>query len=214
MTAYASGDIVTTHTHMRRVRLGTAQFRQGGALALILAALTATSACTKGDSPEGPAAGPTASTSSQAAPSPTKESPEETAKKEAVSAYLAYWHEMERVYAGAALNGTDITKYAAGPALTRPRVEAAHLRKVGRVLTGKVSVTNPTATQTNLDAKLPSVRLSSCLDISAWKVIDTKTKKPVATPTKRLTKYVIVTTVERWKDGWKVITDEPKEQAC
>ncbi|MFC8953674.1 hypothetical protein ACFT8P_13730 [Streptomyces sp. NPDC057101] len=214
MAAYASGGIVMTHTHMRRVRRGTAQLRQGGALALIIVALTATSACTKGPSTDGPASGPTASTSTQAAPSPTKETPEEAAKKEAVSAYLAYWNEMERVYAAASLDGTDIKKYAAGPALTRPRLESAHLKKTGRVFTGSVSVDNPTVTQANLDAKLPNVRLSSCLDVSAWKVIDTKTKKPVATPTKRLTKYVIVTTVERWKDGWKVISDEPKEQAC
>ncbi|MFF2305979.1 hypothetical protein ACFVVP_26160 [Streptomyces sp. NPDC058128] len=214
MTAYARGDIVMTHTHMRRVRISAAPLRQGGAIALILAALTAINACTKAPSAEKPASGSTASTSTRPTPSPTRETAEEAAKKEATSAYLAYWSEMERVYAAASLDGTDIKKYAAGPALTRPRVESAHLKKVGRVLTGNVVVTNPTATQVNLGTKLPNVRLSSCLDVSAWKVIDTKTSKPVATPTKRLTKYVIVATVERWKDGWKVITDEPQEQAC
>lgn len=202
-----------TGGHRKHISVRTRNRARGAGVLLALSTVLAAAGCTSNtESPDNNAPmsqAPSATTSATPPPDPT-----EAAKKEAIAAYEAYWKEMERVYATASLEGTDITRYAAGPALSRPRLEAEHLRKVGRVFTGRVGLTNSTVTHTELGGKVPGIRLSSCLDVSAWKVKDTKTNKPVATPTNHLTKYVIVTTVERWKDGWKVIKDEPQERAC
>ncbi|MFI5808771.1 hypothetical protein [Streptomyces sp. NPDC051561] len=56
------------------------------------------------------------------------------------------------------------------------------------------------------------VTLSSCLDISRWQVVDSTTRKPAILPKERLTKFVVVSTLERWSAGWKVIRDEPQAQ--
>ncbi|MEV6653931.1 hypothetical protein [Streptomyces sp. NPDC051219] len=174
-------------------------------------ALTAVSACSSDDSANAPKASQTVSASEQSKPA----DPTETAKADAIDTYMRYWQEMEHVYATAKVEGTDIKKYAAGPALSRTDVDTKRMHQSGRLFTGGVTVGNPTVTKTELGRKVPNVTISSCLDVSRWKVIDRATKKPVALPTKRLTKYVTVSTVERWSDGWKVIKDEPQTgQAC
>ncbi|MEN8651704.1 secreted protein/lipoprotein [Streptomyces sp. 21So2-11] len=143
---------------------------------------------------------------------PTKPAadPTETAKAEAVGTYKRYWQEMERVYATAKVEGTGIKKYAASTALSRTGVDTKRMQKTGRIFTGNVTVNDPTVTQIDLNRKIPNAKISSCLDVSRWVVVDRGTKKPVALPTKRLTKYIIVATVERWPEGWRVTRDEPQ----
>jgi hypothetical protein len=116
---------------------------------------------------------------------------------------------MERVYAKASVKGTDIKKYAALAALSYAKNETAQLQKDGQRITGSIIVNNPSAVAT-LDRKVPNVVITSCLDVSQWKVIDADTRNPVPLPTKRLTRYIMIGTLERWDDGWKVIKDEPQ----
>ncbi|MFD9047878.1 hypothetical protein [Streptomyces zaomyceticus] len=204
-----------THTHMRRVRLGVTPLGRGGALALVLAALTVGSACTNNEpTVDKPGSGLTTSPSTRPTPSPSKLTPEETSKQEAVAVYLSYWQEMEKLYADSTGQKANLKRYAASSALTSAQADAksTHARKIIHV--GEVSVENPTVTKLDIERKVPNATLSSCLNIGRWQVIDAQTKKPVSLPKERLTKFVVVSTVERWPDGWKVIRDEPTDQPC
>jgi hypothetical protein len=176
---------------------------------LTACAVTVVSACSSNDTND-PKASPTPS-----ATQPTKPAdPAETAKKDAIAAYQAYWQEMEKLYADSTGKKANLKQYAASSALTSAEADAksTHARKLIHV--GEVSVGNPTVTKLDIERKVPNATLSSCLDISRWEVINTETKKPAALPSERLTKFVVVSTVERWPDGWKVIRDEPTDKAC
>ncbi|WP_327425648.1 hypothetical protein OG612_42840 (plasmid) [Streptomyces sp. NBC_01527] len=87
------------------------------------------------------------------------------------------------------------------------------MAKARHLAVGKVAVGSPTATQLDASWQIPNVKLSSCLDVSHWDVINRDTRNGCAAH-KRLTKYVVVSVVEKWSDGWKVIKDQPQEKAC
>ncbi|MFJ2094750.1 secreted protein/lipoprotein [Streptomyces sp. NPDC087901] len=140
--------------------------------------------------------------------------PTETTKTEAVATYQKYWQAMERLYADVNAKNTDLKQYAAGAALKNAESDAKSMHDKGHVISGQVTVGSPTVTSVDINRKIPNAKISSCLDISHWQVIDSTTKKPVALPPKRLTKYVIVSTVERWPEGWRVISDEPRGKKC
>ncbi|MER8236131.1 hypothetical protein [Streptomyces sp. NPDC094049] len=212
MTAYATGDIVKTHTHMRRAHLRTVRFRSAGFLLLggsfFLAACSGT-----GQSPEAKPPSSSAASVTQT-PATPPEDPAETAKKEAVATYLAHWKEVEKRYADKTGKSGDLKRYAAAAALAQVETGSADMRKKDAVVLGHVTVNNPTATSTDLDRKIPNVVLSSCLDISRWTVTDVKTQKPAAMPKDRLVRYVIKATIEKWPEGWRVIRDEPQGKTC
>ncbi|GEB57397.1 hypothetical protein [Streptomyces gardneri] len=212
MTAYASGDIVTTHTHMRRVHPRTAPLRSAGALLLTGSFFLA--AC--GSAEKSPEAKPPATSTPSATSTPAKplEDPVETAKKEATVTYLAHWKEVEKRYADKTGKAGNLKRYAASAALAQVETGAADMRKKDAVVLGTVTVNNPTATSADIDRKVPNVILSSCLDISQWTVTDVDTQKPVAMPKNRLVRYVIKATLEKWPEGWRVIRDEPQGKAC
>lgn len=90
----------------------------------------------------------------------------------------------------------------------------ANMLKAGQATVGHVVVRTPTATQADIHRKIPNVKLSSCLDVSQWKVINRDTRNPVVLPSDRLTRYVVVSVVEKWPAGWRVIRDEPQEKSC
>lgn len=189
----------------------TSRLRAAGLAGCIALTLTACG----GDSDDESKPAAPASSSSPSAPQPTKSAdPAETAKKGAIEAYQGYWHEMEKLYADRSGKSGKLKKYAASAALKNAEADAkrAHGRK--RIHTGKVTIGNPTVTKLDMDAKIPNAVVSSCLDISRWQVIDATDKKPVALPPNRLTKYVVVTTVERWPEGWRVIRDDPQGKSC
>ncbi|MER5556165.1 secreted protein/lipoprotein [Streptomyces sp. NPDC002793] len=121
---------------------------------------------------------------------------------------------MEKLYADSSGKSAHLKSFAASVALSSAEADAksTHARKL--IHTGEVSVGSPTVTKLDMDRKIPNASLSSCLDVSQWKVVNVETKKPAALPTERLTKFVVSTTVEHWPDGWKVIRDEPTDRAC
>lgn len=173
-------------------------------------AVTAVSACSSKDSANGPEITPT-----QSASQPTKPAdPAETAKKDAIAVYQSYWQEMEKLYADRTGKGANLKQYAASAALKSAVADAKRAHDRNRIHTGQVTVGNATVTKLDMDGKIPSAVISSCLDISRWQVVDATTKKPVALPSNRLTKYVIATTVERWPEGWRVIRDDPQNKSC
>ncbi|MBT2429799.1 hypothetical protein J7F02_30415 [Streptomyces sp. ISL-112] len=214
VTAYASGDIVTTHTHTRRARVGTTPLRQRGALALLLAALATVSACTTNE-PTSQKPTPPPSSSPPAPPTATKETPEEAAKKEAIAAYQAYWTELPKAFAVPAVEGTDLKRYAAADALNEAEETVVNLKSNGRLMTGKPVLSNPTVTGAELEKKTPNVSVSACLDVSKWKITDKKTGKPAPVTYTAVSKYVITSLLERWDGSWKVLRDElHADQPC
>lgn len=187
--------------------------RNCAAAATALVATLALAACSSSDGSNQAAKTPTASSpppsnSAPATPSPSAD-PAEAAQQEAIALYRTYWDEMERVYATASVEGTDIKKYAALTALSRPQNDVERMQKDGSLITGSVTVNSPTA-KVNLNRKIPNATVTSCLDVSQWRVIDRDTKEPLPLPSERLTKYITIATLERWADGWKVIEDKPQ----
>ncbi|MGW6564958.1 hypothetical protein [Streptomyces sp. NPDC054975] len=157
----------------------------------------------------------TAPVSSSPVATPTQtEDPKETAKKEATATYLAHWREMEKLYADRTGKAANLKQYAASAALSQAELDAKSLHQRNLLIVGSVTVNNPTATNTDINRKIPHVILSSCLDISRWQTVDAGTKKPATMPANRLTRYLIKTTVERWPEGWRVIRDEPQGKKC
>ncbi len=175
-----------------------------GAAALSLTACSGTS----NDAPSKPSA------SKPASDKPTPTDPTETAKRDAIATYQSYWKEMEKLYADRSGKSANLKGYAASAALENAESDAKRAHDRNRIHIGQVSVGSPTVTKLDMKGKVPNATLSSCLDISRWQVVDATTKKPVTLPSNRLTKYVIVTTVERWPDGWRVIRDEPQNKSC
>ncbi|GLW19730.1 hypothetical protein Stsp01_64730 [Streptomyces sp. NBRC 13847] len=157
-----------------------------------------------------PKASPTPS-----AAQPTKSAdPTETAKKDAVTTYQAYWKEVEKLYADRSGKSAKLKQYAASAALKNAEQDAKHAHSRGLLLTGHVTVQDPTVTKVVTHGKLDYAVISSCLDISKWKTVKADTKNPVTLPSNRLTKYVIQSTVERWPEGWRVTRDEPQDRRC
>lgn len=151
------------------------------------------------------------------AQSPTSSAPadpKETAKKEAITAYGAYWQEMEKLYADPTGKSARLDQYAASAALKNAENDARRAHDRGRIYTGSVALTEQTVTRVNASGKIPNATVSSCLDISKWETVDAETKKPVSLPENRLTKYLIVSTIEKYPEGWRVTSDEPQGKSC
>ncbi|MGW4784865.1 hypothetical protein [Streptomyces sp. NPDC004230] len=192
---------------MHQIPQSAGRFRNGAVLSLALGAVIILTACSSSDG-KNEAVGESPSASSRPT-GPASVDPEQVAKDEVIARYRTYWKEMQRVYAHASVEGTDIEMYAASAALVRTKSDSERMRKNGRVITGTVSVNGPTAI-VHLDRKVPNATITSCLDVSQWKVIAKDTGKPAQLPSTRLTKYITVATLERWDDEWKVIRDEPQ----
>ncbi|MER7959193.1 hypothetical protein [Streptomyces sp. NPDC096030] len=181
-------------------------------LIAVSAALTAAGCTGHTESPDSNA--PTSQASSATNSVTTPPNPTEVAKEEAVTAYQAYWQELEKLYADKTGKAANLKLYAASAALSNAELDAKRAHDRDRLHVGEVGVGSPTAIRTDINRKIPHVILSSCLDISRWQVIEASTKRPVALPANRLTKYVIKSTLERWPEGWRVIRDEPQGKSC
>jgi hypothetical protein len=186
--------------------------RNVGAAALVLCAAVALTACSPSDgNDKADSASPTAAQSS----TPTASvDPKEAAMKEAVAAYGAYWQEMEKLYADSTGKSARLDQYAASAALANAEADAKRTHERGLINTGDVALTAQAVTKTDTSGKVANVTISTCLDISKWQTVDAKTKKPVSLPKDRLTKYLILGTVEKYPEGWRVTRDEPQGKSC
>ncbi|MEU8883901.1 hypothetical protein [Streptomyces hydrogenans] len=191
------------------------------AVAVVLAGSFLLTACSTEETPEAKPPAPSSSAATSAAPSPTTEAPTtpapdptEQTKTELIELYRGYWVEMEKAYVAGSTKETRLADYAAALTLAKAEKSVTRQSSAGRIMTGKVGVNDTTVTKLELDRKVPSATLSSCLDISQWELVDKATKKEVKLPSERLTRYVVVTTVEKWPQGWRVVIDDPQEQAC
>ncbi|MEV6781210.1 secreted protein/lipoprotein [Streptomyces sp. NPDC051098] len=121
---------------------------------------------------------------------------------------------MERLYADPTGQTANMKQYAASLALINAESAAKRMHDKGLIITGEVTVGHPTVTKADVRRSIPHVTLTSCLDVSRWTVLHHATKKPASLPPERLTKYAIVTTIERWPEGWRVIRDDPQNKRC
>ncbi|MFF8610939.1 hypothetical protein ACF06X_34095 [Streptomyces sp. NPDC015346] len=198
---------------MKHISVYTRNPYRSPSVILAVAVLLAVAGCSSAeDTNKNPSSSATAT--SPTTPSTPSPDPTEQTKADVVGLYAEYWEEMEKAYARGSVKETDLSKYAAGLALVKAEKNVTSHSKAGRSTTGNVRVANSTVTKIDLSLKVPSATVTSCLDISKWDLIDRKTKKKVALPEGRRTQYVIVSTFERWPQGWRVITDEPQDQAC
>ncbi|MEW1892270.1 hypothetical protein [Streptomyces sp. NPDC085659] len=201
----------------RQNRAGKAALRKrnracAGTL-MAAACMVATAAGCSSDKSSDPKA---ASSPTATAKKPTAKpaDPAETAKVEAIGTYEQYWEEMQHLYADSRNNFAGLSKYAAGPALEGAKADAKGMHDKGNLITGTVVVGRPTVTAIDVNRKIPNAVISSCLDITQWKVVKATTKKAVPLPSERLAKYLVVSTVEHWPEGWRVIKDEPQGKPC
>ncbi|MEW2471087.1 hypothetical protein AB0919_39810 [Streptomyces sp. NPDC046994] len=186
-------------------------FRWATASITLCAALALT-ACSSSDG-KGEAADESPSLT-QAPTSSAPADPKETAKREAIAAYGAYWRELEKLYADPTGKSAHLDQYAASAALKNVETDAKRAHDRGDILTGRVALTDQTVGKVDTSGTIPNATVSSCLDVSKWETVDAKTKKPVPLPENRLTKYVILSTLEKYPEGWRVIRDEPQGKPC
>lgn len=156
------------------------------------------------------------STASSPSPTPTTApaDPSEQTKSQLIALYRAYWDETERAYAAGTTKGTRLSEYAAGVAMASTTNDIAGQRKAGQVAIGEVAIKDSVVTAIDLDRKVPSATLASCLDIAQWELMDRTTRAKVDLPDERLTKFVMTSTFEKWPEGWRVVRDEPQSKAC
>ncbi|MEU8795418.1 secreted protein/lipoprotein [Streptomyces sp. NPDC048643] len=140
--------------------------------------------------------------------------PMEAARKEAIAAYAAYWREMEKLYADPKGEGAHLDRYAASAALKNAETDATRAHGGGLIYVGDVTVTDPMVTKADISGKVPNATITSCLDISDWRTVEAKSKKPVKLPANRLTKYMVLSTVEKYPAGWRVTSDTPQGKSC
>ncbi|MEU0784679.1 hypothetical protein ABZ341_24275 [Streptomyces sp. NPDC006173] len=179
---------------------------------LIMGGLTAVAACGNGGSSND--AGKTPSTpSNPLASTASSADPESTAKVQLLDTYRHYWDEKAAAYAKASLRGTRLKTYAKGNALGLAQSDLKNLKTSGQVTTGKPRI-DPQVVSLDLKKKVPLAKISDCVDVSTWKVLDAKTRNEVALPKDRRTKYVSNVTAEKWGKRWIVLDVEPEDRAC
>ncbi|MET7457838.1 hypothetical protein ABZT03_39525 [Streptomyces sp. NPDC005574] len=205
MTRQSSTGPLATETLRTRTRLA--------ALTAVLCTTTAIAGCSSQDNTT--TAKPTAPTTASTAPSSTTPAdPQAAAKQTALEVYQGFWREMQALYADR--NGTTmgLKQYAASETLSKAESDAQRAHARGRIYLGKVTFSDAVVTKTELDSETPRVTLSSCLDVSQWQPVDAKTRKPVTLPSHRITKYQVLTTLEKWPQGWRVVRDKPQGKKC
>ncbi|MGA5284876.1 hypothetical protein ACPCSK_31415 [Streptomyces griseoincarnatus] len=195
----------------QQIHHSAVHFRRTAASIMLCAALALTACSSSDENNEAEDESPSVA---QSPASSAPADPKETAKKEAITAYRTYWQEMEKLYADPTGKSAHLDQYAASAALKNAEADAKRAHDRGRIYTGSVALTGQTVTKVNVSGKIPNATVSSCLDISRWRRVDAETKKPVPQPGNRLTKYLIVSVVEKYPQGWRVTRDEPQGKSC
>ncbi|MGW3491606.1 hypothetical protein [Streptomyces sp. NPDC001054] len=186
------------------------------AVALLMALAAGASGCSGTDEPAKSDARP--ATASATAPGSSHAqrsalSPEERAGKEASAAYRAYWQVVQDYYASENPDPKVLQKHATSVALRQVEEDARAMHEEGQIATGTVALDTPTVTKADLGRKVPSVSLSTCIDVSKWKFQDAHTGK-AADLDRGLDRYVIKASLEKWPQGWTVLRDEPQGTKC
>ncbi|MFJ2774895.1 hypothetical protein [Streptomyces sp. NPDC087300] len=154
---------------------------------------------------------------SSAAPSPSatpsSADPKTAAEKAVLDTYQRYWDEKATAYSKASLKGSRMKSYVKGNALGQVQADVMNLQKLGQITRNKPTL-DPQIASLDLEKKVPMAKISDCLDISKWDLIDRKTEELVELPKDRRTKYVNSVTAERWGKQWVILEVQPQDRAC
>lgn len=141
--------------------------------------------------------------------------PQAKDKQAALAAYAAYSDEEAKAYQKASAKGTDLEKYASLDALGKVELDLANMRKAGTVVQGELGH-DPAVTQLAMTAEPPTATVKDCVDLSKYRMYDTKAKKTKPLPSEQPLKYILTAKVERWDgDRWMVTDTTPHgERTC
>lgn len=183
--------------------------------ALAVTALVVITACSTEDEPSAkPSAESTSPDDASASPST---SPSETLHPDDAAVLKAYGNALDAradAYSKANSKGTDLHKHVTLDALGNMEGALRGMRKDGHVTTGKPTI-DPEVEDVQKDQNPPTAKVTDCMDVEPWKLVDKKTKKPVPLPPERLTKHEVTAELEHWgKNGWMLTKFEPKGRKC
>lgn len=179
--------------------------------ALVAASLLALTSCTSSGIESTDSAQPPTDAPPTPSP-PVADTPEAAAEKAVLAAYQRFWDEQAKAYAKGSTQGTDFDRYAAAVALASTKDDLAALRSKGIVTKGAPD--HETTVEVIESGKVPSAKLSDCLDSTDWTFIYSKTGKRVDMPEERLLRYVTKVEAEKWGKQWKIVKVTPQQKAC
>ncbi|MFE2693717.1 hypothetical protein [Streptomyces mirabilis] len=189
------------------------RFRNRTATALGLCAVLGVSACSSSNDNDGATAATSSPAASTPAPSTSSADPQTVAKQQVLETFQHYWDAKAAAYAKASISGTKLASYAKGNALGLAQSDIKNLKTVGQVFKGEPRH-DPQVTSLDLEKKVPLAKITDCIDVSTWKLIDAKTHNEVELPKERRTKYVSNVTAERWGKQWVILEVKPEDRAC
>lgn len=142
-----------------------------------------------------------------------REAEEAAAERAALAAYAGYLTASRAANAKSDPHHPDLAKYLADPLLTRVRLAIREAKEHGAMRTGTL-VSDPTVTSVSLDTVPAVVEIQDCLDATNYKLVYTKTRKPVPGTTGG--RYLATATATRYPDGrWLVnVGAAHEDQPC
>ncbi|GHA47958.1 hypothetical protein GCM10010329_82980 [Streptomyces spiroverticillatus] len=177
-----------------------------------LLTLTATGCTTQAPPPDAKPTTDTQATSSTT-PSPATSSADPLAaeKAAALTSYDNFLREQARAYEIVNVEATSVNKYVSGNALKQVHMDVQSLKGAGNHAEGAPK-NDSKVTKISMGGKLPTATITSCLDVTPVKIIDKQGK--TVPHAGSLSKYIAVTTLEKWPNGWMVLDEGPEGRAC
>lgn len=151
-----------------------------------------------------------ASTTSSA---PASADPAAAEEKQVLETYAGYWDAKYTAYSKASAKGTKLKEFSTAEAFSKLNLVLRALDRDGQVAVGEPEH-QPEVADLDLEAKIPQARISDCLDVSDWKLVDRTTRELIEPPEGRRTEFLSVVTIEKWGKRWLVIKDEPQDRPC
>ncbi|MGW4380210.1 hypothetical protein [Kitasatospora sp. NPDC004531] len=185
-------------------------------LPFLLAAVTACGAAEKGSADRlgTPASGlpraagsPTVQADSGRGPVPDQ-GVEGIEAHNAVTAYQSWWDVRSQVFERSNSDGTSLSQYATGNALSDAQLSLNRLHDAKLVMTGRPK-TAPVVKNLDLKANPPVATIDDCLDVTDWHQIDPATRQ-TKDPAQRLSRYPATAVLKKYGNRW-LIADITRE---
>ena len=179
------------------------------AVTLAVAALTGTSACTKGDPKPVPIT--SSATATTATPTSTSLSPDEQRVADAESTVLDFWATQDRLGQNPDLPISELLKVTRGTAFDTWSKQLQVSRVQQHKQIGDTQLVQVSGTLVAAKER-PTVKVTVCYDVSKVNVVD-KDGRSIIAPD-RNSRAKAVYTVMQYKDGWFVADDDTRGEPC
>lgn len=178
------------------------------------AVLTSMAACGQADEASGGKPSSSPSTSAPQSPSAAPTGTEDSEKKVVLERYRESWEAQVKAHAQADSKATDLHKTTSLNALAQIESELMSMKKAGAVTVGEPKI-NPRVTSIKRQSGAPDVaKISDCVDISKWVLVEKESGEEIPLPSERLTKYVMHAELRKWGKSWMLVELEALEQRC